>query len=528
MAAIKLSVIRQHPILIPSLAVWGFEAGMNALYGYNWGAARSAASGILYGGIFLAIAFIGAWLGVKFLAIRGQSPQSWGRRTFLGVPLLACIALSQITGWSVFGITIADGAAARENKATERTSKLKELKRAEEDRALLGAQPAPDEIKAKIEKELQTFIKREQKTVGQLTDNCSKSDWAPTTCRKVAELNIALKAAERAAELEIKISSGGKAVGVASNIGDPDARTSTLRKLTGAETADIDFWLNIFIVALIGFFANLGATLAGFADHSIAQAVGATEAGFSLPSGPYSSVTQQHHHHYQSHQYPPQLAMPPYPPALSSYPPSQQPVNISLSLDTQRASVVPLRARDALAQQPDLDQSDPDIPMPRFLAQVPDPNYPFYAKVFHALEIKPETYLQLSKPCRALAMTAAGAFRRYVRTIPSLDHEIAAVETTTQLLLRDALNMLIADVKEPDDHVRMMEIQNELSANFQLILLLPGGPYEKALLHAAERLESTSEHDSRSLQYIRQLRHAVVMNPRSTDVDWRQLYQVLQ
>lgn len=527
MAAIKLSTLRQHPILLPFLAVWAFEAGMNALYGYNWGSARSVASGLLYGGIFLAIAFIGAWLGVKFLAIRGWDAPAWGRRTFLGLPLLGCIALSQITGWSVFGITIADGAAARENKATERSSQLKELKRAEEDRALLGAQPSPDEIKAKIEKELQTFIKREQKTVGQLTSNCTQSDWAPTTCRKVAELNIALKAAERAAELEAKISAGGKTVGVASNVGDPDARTSTLRKLTGATTADIDFWLNIFVVALIGFFANLGATLAGFADRSIAHAVGAVEAGFSLPTGPHSSVMQEHHHHYAGYQSPPQLAMPPYPPPLYNYPPPQQPVNISLALGNDRGSVVPLRSRDALAQQPELDQSEPEIPMPRFLSQVPDPNYPFYAKVFHALEIKPETYLQLSKPCRALALTAAGAFRRYVRTIPTLDQEIAAIETTTQMALRDALNMLIADVKEPDDHVRMMEIQNELSANFQLILLLPGGPYEKGLLHAAERLEAMP-HDSRSLQYIRQLRHAVVMNPRTTDVDWRQLYQVLQ
>lgn len=527
MAAIKLSTIKKFPILAAFLVVWGAEASMNALYGYRSGAVVSTPGGLLYGAILLAFAFCGAWLGVKFLAIRGYTAQAWGRRLFLGVPLLGCILLSQVTGWSVMGITIADGSASRENKSSAREAKLSTLKRAQEDRKLLGSQPSPLEVQAKIDKELQTYVRKEDKTVGTITSNCAKPDWAPTVCRRVADLKIQLQSAERAVELDQKIAAGGSAVEASGAVGAANARTSTLEKLTGWSSEELDFWLNIFLVAMIGFFANLGATLAGFADPHIATAIGATEGSTS------ATPSSDHHHHY----YQPQVAMPPYPPPMPApypvYPPpsapSPQPLNISLQLGDQRTGVVPLRARDALAEQaesaPPL--SEPDIPMPRFLSPVSNPRYPLYAKVLHALEIKPETYISLSTPCKALALTAAGAFRRYTRTIPSLDAEISAVEQATYMKLTDALNLLIADIREPDEHVSMLDIQKEMIANFQFVLLLPGGPYERALLGAVERLEQR-EHDSRSLQYIRQLRHAVVSNPRSTDTDWRQLYQVLQ
>lgn len=528
MAAIKLSTVKKFPILAAFIAVWGAEATMNALYGYRSGATSSTAAGLLYGTILLSFAFLGAWLGVKFLSIRGYTPLAWGRRLFIGIPLLACIVLSQITGWSVMGITISDSSAARENKADSREAKRSALKRAQEDRNLLGAQPAPAEVQAKIDKELQTYVRKEDKTVGTITSNCARPDWAPTVCRRVADLKIQLQSAERAIELDRQIASGSSAVETSGAVGAANARTATLEKLTGWSSSELDFWLNVFFVGMVGLFANLGPTLAGFADPQIATAIGGTEAANPAAVSP----PEQHHHYYQ-----PQVSMPPYPPPVPAhYPPpvyvppspSPQPLNISLQLGDQRTGVVPLRARDALAEQPEpAPLAEPDIPMPRFLSPVSNPRYPLYAKVFHALEIKPETYINLSTPCKALALTAAHAFRRYTRTIPSLDAEISAVEQSTYIKLTDALNMLIADIREPDEHVSMLEIQKEMIANYQVILLLPGGPHERALLGAVERLEQR-EHDSRSLQYIRQLRHAVVSNPRATDTDWRQLYQVLQ
>lgn len=501
--------LAQHTILIAFMAVWAFEAFMNALYGYEWGAASSKPKGLLYGGIFLAFAFIGAWLGVKFLSVKGQTLAAWLRRAAIGLPLAGCFALSQVTGWSVFGLTLSDGSAVRETKDITRKNVISSLKRAQDDRALLGPQPSPAEIQAKIDKELSTFVRREEKTIGQLTSNCAKPDWAPSACKRVAEFKIALQSAERAVELDTKISTGGAAVSKVENVGEVGARTSVLRKLTGSSDEDLDFVLTLFIVFMIGFFANLGGTLAGFADKSIATAIGAEEGQSSTfpASPPYHSET---HHHYPS--------LPSYPP---SYVPTTSPVNVTLQLDQGR--VTPLRARDAIALQ----SAEADDPLPKFLGAVPNPSYPLYAKVFHTLQIKPECYINLSKPVRALASTAAGAFRRYVRTIPALDTEISQIEQLTKNALEEALGLLITEVKNADDHVRMMDIQAELRSNFMLIMLLPDGPYERCLLHAVERIEQV-EHDSRYLPYIRQLRHAVVTNPRATDVDWRQLYQVLQ
>lgn len=504
--------LAQHTILIAFMAVWAFEAFMNALYGYEWGAASSKPKGLLYGGIFLAFAFIGAWLGVKFLSVKGQTLAAWLRRAAIGLPLAGCFALSQVTGWSVFGLTLSDGSAVRETKDITRKNVISSLKRAQDDRALLGPQPSPAEIQAKIDKELSTFVRREEKTIGQLTSNCAKPDWAPTACKRVAEFKVALQSAERAVALDTKIAEGGSAVGKVENIGEAGARTSVLRKLTGGTDEDLDFALTLFIVFMIGFFANLGATLAGFADRNIANAIGAEEAATAyLPPQP---LHQETHHHYGS---PPPL------PSTSLYP-TGSPVNVTLQLDHGR--VTPLRPRDALALQPE-DDVEPNDPLPRFLGSVPNPSYPLYAKVFHQLQIKPEFYINLSKPVRALAMTTAGAFRRYVRTIPALDAEITKIENTALFTLNEALQLLITDVKDADDHVRMMDIQAELRANFKFILLLPDGPYEKCLLHVVERFEQ-NEHDSRYLPYIRQLRHAVATNSRTTDVDWRQLYQVLQ
>lgn len=541
MAHFSGPAFKKHKILIAVLAVWALEAGMNALYGYNWGSASSRPAGILYGGIFLAFAFIGAWLGVKWLAIKGWDTWlPYIHRLILGIPLLGCITLSQITGWSVLGITIADGGAARENKAQVRTTRLSQLDQARKDRAKLGDQRDPKVVAAEIDAKYMIFIKKQSKTIRELTNECKEPDWAPSVCKEIGVLTAQLRAAESAKELDAKIEQSAGVVDSIGHVSSGQAETNVLQRITGATDADIKFWISVFIVAMIGLFANLGFTLAGFADPSIAETIGGTHA--QPAPQPKTGFSERAHNIYASHadrmqsSYPfPVASSPPtihhhYPPTSSLPPPPNAPVNVTVRLDGTTGKVENLRpplpaptTAAALEPEPLSDPRD----LPRFLQEVESPSRPFYVKILTHLQIRPDLYLNLSGPCRVLANTSAMAFQRYVRTLPTLNRELQNIEVIASQLLHEVANIMIADIKSPDDHEIMVHVQDDIRRHLPMLLLLPHGPYERGMVQVVEDLERTAS-DPRALDYIKRLRHAVVTNPRANDVDWRTLYQALQ
>ena len=275
MAHYSVASIKKHPILLFFSAIWFAEAGMNTLYGFNWGRPNSVPSAILYGGIFFSFACIGTWLATKWLETDGwKTPTAIARRIILAVPVLACLALSQITGWSVLGITLADGSVVRETKATIHATRMQQLDTVKSNRAKLGDQPDPEIVKAKIEAKFAILIKKEKKTVGELTNECKEPDWAPTICREVKDLQSQLAAAKSAKELDAAIESKLENTSTTEKVAAGNTETSTIRALTGATDDTIKFWLSIFIVAMIGTIATLGLPLAIFADRDIASTMG--------------------------------------------------------------------------------------------------------------------------------------------------------------------------------------------------------------------------------------------------------------
>jgi hypothetical protein len=254
--------IREHPILLAFGAVWALEAGMNAIYGYRRGGGGIGALG--YAAVFLAIAFIAAWLPTRLAHVHRDDPLLMGKRFALIVLTALCFLMSQMAGNAVVGVTMADGAAKRDQDATNHSTAKEKLDRYRVESKVLGTQPAPDQVQARIDAELATVVRRAGQTVGEISNNCADASAAPAPCQRVAKAKTELASAKRKAELDALIDKASGSFNHTETVAEGSPETQVIARLTGYADDDVRFWWNVALVFMIGLFANFGFAIAGF------------------------------------------------------------------------------------------------------------------------------------------------------------------------------------------------------------------------------------------------------------------------
>jgi hypothetical protein len=277
--------VREHPILLAFAAVWALEAGMNILYGYRRGGGGIGAAG--YAAVFGAIAFIAAWLPTRIRYIHPQDQMAAAKRFVFVALTLLCVSLSQVAGWSVMGVTLADGQAARDDQATKRATAREGLEQMRAEMRRLGVQPPVDQVQARMDAELGTVVNRRSgETVADVSNSCAMPSAAPAPCQRYAKLRAELAAAKRSAELETKIQTASGAIGTAPAVAEGSPDVAVLARITGADEKDVRFWFTVVLVAIIGLFANLGFAIVGLGSsqpHDFAHFDG----GQAWQPGPY-------------------------------------------------------------------------------------------------------------------------------------------------------------------------------------------------------------------------------------------------
>jgi hypothetical protein len=254
--------VREHPILLAFAAVWALEAGMNILYGYRRGGGGIGAGG--YAAVFGAIAFIAAWLPTRIRYIHPQDQMAAAKRFVFVALTLLCVSLSQVAGWSVMGVTLADGQAARDDQATKRSTARERLDLMRAEMRKLGVQPPVDQVQARMDAELATVVNRRTgETVADASNSCAIPSGAPAPCQRYAKLKAELATAKRYAELESKIQSAGGAIDSSPAVAEGSPDVAVLARITGADEKDVRFWFTVVLVAIIGLFANLGFAIVG-------------------------------------------------------------------------------------------------------------------------------------------------------------------------------------------------------------------------------------------------------------------------
>jgi hypothetical protein len=204
------------------------------------------------------------------------------RKTAIAVGIAFCLLWSQIAGWAVTGQIMADSQVRRDSAALKGELVRGDLRTAAKDLEALAGTPSTGEAQAEIDKLLATYVKSGKGTVGALTDNCAKPDWAPATCRKVADARGMLERAKRRDALKSQIEGGGARIdrteSVAGGAVDAAIPVGILQRLgfvgwddaaKHAAEADVYFWFVVFFVMGMTFFATFGLAMMGLTHEDL-------------------------------------------------------------------------------------------------------------------------------------------------------------------------------------------------------------------------------------------------------------------
>lgn len=233
--------LKRHPILWAWLVCFIFETGMNAVFGYRQAGAGFALVSFLYGAIFVALAFLGAWTCVELFKVRGSTGTAWGRRAAVGIPFAGCLIVSQFSGWGVLGVTLADGGARRDVAATKSQTAAEYLGQKKQQRADLVL---PKEAKASLAAKLSLELRRTSK------------QYPNGDGPAAMDLKSKIAAWDAAEALDKEIRDAMSALETAPAVAGGNPEFAVVTDWTAAPPETVRKWWSVFLVALIGGFAN--------------------------------------------------------------------------------------------------------------------------------------------------------------------------------------------------------------------------------------------------------------------------------
>lgn len=204
-----------------------------------------------------------------------------------------------------------------------------------------------------------------------------------------------------------------------------------------------------------------------------------------------------------------------------------------------------LQGPDAMPapQPPPRVQSPPaKLDLPAFLvpsaaendAEMADQRYRvFVGSLITALGIDPNLFFNLTGPAFGAAAQAGEAFERARRTNHALDTELNQRDEEARMAMDQAFYGLESTLGTSDslDRQRLKDAFQDVDHNWQVLMLMPNGPYERLLAEIVEALEpgdaegALGPRDHGLLVAARQLRKAVAANPRNTEAAWDHLGQ---
>ena len=212
---------------------------------------------------------------------------TWGlffKRFAIVLFVALCFGFSQFAGWAVMGTLLADNQVRRDDAALKGALVRGDLKTAAADLEALRGTPSVGEAQAEIDKLLATYVKSGKGTVGALTNGCEKPDWAPATCRKVADARGLLERAKRRDALRAQVEAGGARIDGADKVADGAVEVAVpvgiaqrmglvaegeAGKHQAEDTAR--FFRVVFLVAFVGLVATFGFALVGVRHTDIAK-----------------------------------------------------------------------------------------------------------------------------------------------------------------------------------------------------------------------------------------------------------------
>jgi len=160
----------------------------------------------------------------------------------------------------------------------------------------------------------------------------------------------------------------------------------------------------------------------------------------------------------------------------------------------------------------------------------------YLAELVEALGVQPDAFGSLQGAAYDAALQTSEAFALLRQSTRLLDQELADRDEQAHGRLERAYAYLETAIAPDDDLNRQQLIQasEEVEQNWNVLMLLPNGPYEAALADVVEQLEpdngaGTLKSDDQALLVIaRRLQQDLASNPRRTDRDWMGLESRLQ
>lgn len=230
--------IRATPILaVPAVCLFVVLA-MNARTGY-----ALADGSLLFAAIFVALGVATAYAADTGLAMRAWSPR---KRALVGW-LVVGLVVDQFCGWMTAGVLFGDGAAARTRQVESLDTARDAIRAKKEERARLGTPRSVAAIEA--DEKLECTIRSKTYADG-VGPKCTKLRAELGDARKAAALDAEVPALQAALDKRKAVAAGA-------------AEYTVPMKLVAAagydlKADDLRFWVEMALIAVLGFWANLG------------------------------------------------------------------------------------------------------------------------------------------------------------------------------------------------------------------------------------------------------------------------------
>ena len=172
-------------------------------------------------------------------------------------------------------------------------------------------------------------------------------------------------------------------------------------------------------------------------------------------------------------------------------------------------------------------------PTNEFAANDPHRFKEFVSSLVAALGVDPHLFMALTGPAVGAAAATSEAFLRARRANRALDTELTQRDEEARMTMDQAYYALEGTL-EPGDSLnrqRLTDAFQDLDNNWSILMLMPGGPYERLLAEIVQALEPGDAEGAlapRELGLVaaaRQLRRAMATNPRNSESAWNQLGQ---
>ena len=159
----------------------------------------------------------------------------------------------------------------------------------------------------------------------------------------------------------------------------------------------------------------------------------------------------------------------------------------------------------------------------------------FVASLVAALGINSNTYIALSGSAFGAALAAGDAFAALRRANAILDKRLTECEADADLRFQNAYESLKSQIpaSRPEQQEQLAAAFQDVDQNWQVLMLMPGGPFERQMLDVIHQLEppagegSLNPQDLSLLDAARRLRQVLAYNPRNSESAWIDLEAAL-